>query len=105
MEIDPEFAEAYNNLGAVYFQLGKYKESIWEYQKALDFLPDYAEAHMGLGMAYYLWPEKKYQLSPHLRRAEELFDQKNEWEKRRQASRILMIIRMRNRVGKTMLKL
>ncbi len=98
LRIDPNFAEAHNNLGTVYFELGENKEAIGEYQKALNLLPDYPEAHMGLGVAYYL-NRDTLQAVPHLQQAEKLFDQENEEEKRRQANRILTIIRIRARLG------
>jgi predicted O-linked N-acetylglucosamine transferase (SPINDLY family) len=44
----PARPEPYGNLGNVLFAEGKLKESIAQYQKALEIRPDYAEAHFCL---------------------------------------------------------
>jgi uncharacterized protein HemY len=38
---DPEFAEAYNELGASLFAMGQSKEAIEQFQKAIDLVPDH----------------------------------------------------------------
>ncbi len=52
IEIQPNFAQAYNNLGSVYFLSGSYPESIEEYKRAIELKPDYAEAYYNLAMVY-----------------------------------------------------
>jgi len=49
----PRIKEAYNNLAAVYFELGIYEKAIENYQKAIDLDPDYFIAYVNLGIAYY----------------------------------------------------
>lgn len=44
----PGRPEPYGNLGNVLFAQGKLKESVAQYQKAVDIRPDYAEAHFSL---------------------------------------------------------
>jgi protein O-GlcNAc transferase len=44
----PNRPEPYGNLGNVLFAQGKLKESVAQYQKAVDIRPDYAEAHFSL---------------------------------------------------------
>ncbi|MES2584928.1 MAG: tetratricopeptide repeat protein [Pseudomonadota bacterium] len=44
----PTRPEPYGNLGNALFAKGKLKESIVQYQKAVDIRPDYAEAHFSL---------------------------------------------------------
>lgn len=44
----PARPEPYGNLGNVLFAKGKLKDSIAQYQKAVDIRPDYAEAHFSL---------------------------------------------------------
>lgn len=44
----PTRPEPYGNLGNVLFSEGKLKESIAQYQRALEIRPDYAEAHFSL---------------------------------------------------------
>ena len=49
LEINPDFAEAHNNLGLALADRGRFDEAIAYYQKALEIKPDYAEAHNNLG--------------------------------------------------------
>jgi tetratricopeptide (TPR) repeat protein len=49
IELRPDFAEAYNNLGDALATQGQRQESIPYFEKALDIKPGYAEAHNNLG--------------------------------------------------------
>lgn len=49
--VSPDFAEAYNVLGAALAQEGRLKEAIENYRKALRINPDYAQACNNLGTA------------------------------------------------------
>ena len=51
LQINPDYAEAHNNLGNALLQKGRVDEAIAQYQKALQIKPDYAEAHDNLGNA------------------------------------------------------
>ena len=51
MQIDPDYAEAHNNLGSALLLTGRTAEAIDEYEQALRIDPDYAEAHNNLGNA------------------------------------------------------
>ena len=51
MEIEPDLAEAHNNLGLALASQGRVDNAIAQYQKALEIKPDYAEAHTNLGIA------------------------------------------------------
>jgi len=51
IELKPDFAQAYSNLGIALYKLGKYQESIVACNKAIDFGPNYAEAHNNLGLS------------------------------------------------------
>lgn len=48
----PDFADAYNNLGAVYYQDHQVKQAIKQYQKAIALNPVFATYHSNLGTAY-----------------------------------------------------
>jgi len=48
---DPQFAEAYNNLGNSYIKLGKSKEAITQYKVALSISPDSRSLLVNLGNA------------------------------------------------------
>jgi superkiller protein 3 len=58
IELNPEFSEAYYNLGLSYERLGEYKDSIKSLNKAITLSPDDANAYYALGYVYY--QKKKY---------------------------------------------
>ena len=51
--INPEYAQAYCNLGAAYGSKNMLDEAIAAYMKAIDINPHYVEAHYNLAVAYY----------------------------------------------------
>jgi tetratricopeptide (TPR) repeat protein len=56
--LNPEFSEAYYNLGLSYERLGEYKDSIKNLKEAIRLSPDDANAYYTLGYVYY--QKKKY---------------------------------------------
>jgi len=52
IEIQPNFAKAYNNLGGVYFLNRNYPGAVEEYKKAIELKPNYEEAYYNLAMVY-----------------------------------------------------
>jgi Tfp pilus assembly protein PilF len=50
LEINPKYAEAWNNKGNAYFDMNKYDEAIECYNKALEINPKYAEAWYNKGL-------------------------------------------------------
>jgi tetratricopeptide (TPR) repeat protein len=59
MEIKPDCAKGYFNLGCVYYRQGKLEEAIASFQQALKMEPNHAEAHYNLGVIYYAKHEFK----------------------------------------------
>jgi tetratricopeptide (TPR) repeat protein len=58
LQIDPNFAEAHNNLGRALSQTsGRMPEAIAEYQAALQIKPDYAQARANLETACTQHPD------------------------------------------------
>ena len=53
MEIKPDYAKGYFNLGCIYYQQGKIEEAIASFQQALKIQPNDAEAHYNFGVIYY----------------------------------------------------
>ena len=51
LRIDPDYAEAHNNLGSTLLLTGRTAEAIHEYEQALRIDPAYAKAHNNLGSA------------------------------------------------------
>ena len=49
VQLDPQDAEAHNNLGNIFKNLGRADEAEASYTQALELKPDYAEAHNNLG--------------------------------------------------------
>ena len=52
IEIDPDYAEAYNNRGFVYDVMGEYGQAIDDFNKAIELVPDYAKAYYNRGVTY-----------------------------------------------------
>ena len=52
IKMDPNYADAYNNLGAVYYHQHELKQAIQQYQKAIAINPAFATYHSNLGTAY-----------------------------------------------------
>ena len=48
MEIDPDYAEACNNLGFLYLQRGAFARAIPLLRRAVALKPDYAQARLNL---------------------------------------------------------
>jgi tetratricopeptide (TPR) repeat protein len=51
LEIKPDYAEAYNNLGLTQVELGQLDEAVANCRQALKIKPDFAEAHANLGIS------------------------------------------------------
>jgi len=51
--LDPEFADAFNNLGVVFYLEKKYANAIKWYDKAIKIRPDSASYYSNLGAAYF----------------------------------------------------
>lgn len=54
IEIDPGYAEAYNNLGIIYQDAGDFDRALSAYQKAIEINPRYEKALNNLGVLLYL---------------------------------------------------
>ena len=53
IDLNPDFPEAYYNVGISYEQLGKHKDAIEMFKKTIELSPDNANAYYALGYAYY----------------------------------------------------
>lgn len=65
VQMKPDFALAYNGLGAVCLYIGRdfkdeefYRSAILNFQKAIELEPKFADAYINLATAYYLWGMK-----------------------------------------------
>jgi tetratricopeptide (TPR) repeat protein len=52
LRIEPQSFPVQNNLGNVYFELGKLEEAARAYKRVLSVVPDRAETHYNLGLVY-----------------------------------------------------
>jgi tetratricopeptide (TPR) repeat protein len=53
IEIKPDYAKGYYNIGSVYREKKKTDEAITSFQKALEINPSFPEAHYSLAAMYY----------------------------------------------------
>jgi tetratricopeptide (TPR) repeat protein len=53
IKLKPDYSEAVNNLGTVYYAAKSYRRAISQYKKAIKLAPDSASIHSNLGTAYY----------------------------------------------------
>ena len=53
IKLKPDYSEAINNLGTVYYAGKSYRRAISQYKKAIKIAPDSASMHSNLGTAYY----------------------------------------------------
>jgi len=53
IEINPNYADAYNNRGVSYYNQGKYEQAISDYTRAIKLNPKYADAYNNRGIVYY----------------------------------------------------
>jgi len=61
IKLSPGYAEAINNLGAIYYARKSYRRAITQYRKALQLRPDSAPFMANLGTAYFA--RKQYALA------------------------------------------
>lgn len=54
IELDPNFAEAYNKIGDVFMKKGKFADAIANYEKSAELKPDIENTHFDLGCAFSL---------------------------------------------------
>ena len=52
IELRPDDAHAYNNMGNAYKEIGNFDRAIECYDRAISLKPDYASAHYNLGIVY-----------------------------------------------------
>jgi len=52
IELDPNYAHAYNNRGVAYKNKGQYELAIADYNRAIELDPNYAHAYYNRGVAY-----------------------------------------------------
>ena len=53
IETNPNDAEAYYNMGAVYYNDKKYDDAKAQFNKAIEIYPAFAEAYYSIGVVYY----------------------------------------------------
>ena len=54
LQIQPDNAQAHNDLGLAYGKSGKHREAIKAFKEAILIKPDYAEAHYNLAITYLI---------------------------------------------------
>ena len=82
IKLSPKYAEAINNLGAIYYGQKSYRRAVRFYQRALAITPNAASIHSNLGSAYFArkdYPKaaKAYQVALEL--DPEVFEHHNQY--------------------------
>ena len=52
LELDPNFVNAHNNLGAIFQGLGENQKAKECYEKTIEINPNYSDAHNNLGIIF-----------------------------------------------------
>ena len=52
IKIDPNFFQAYNNIGLSFYEFGEYEKAINSFEKTLKINPNYFEAYNSIGLAF-----------------------------------------------------
>ena len=52
IQTNPNYVEAHNNLGNIYFRKERFEEALAEYKKTVEIKPDYAQGYFNLGSTY-----------------------------------------------------
>ena len=58
LQIQPDNAQAHNDLGLTYGKSGKHREAIKAFKEAILLKPDHAEAHYNLAITYLILKDK-----------------------------------------------
>ena len=63
LQLEPDNAEVYNNLGIAYRKLGHYSKAISALEKAIQLKPNFVEAYSNLGSAYIYFGDYQQAIS------------------------------------------
>ncbi|HXE91231.1 MAG TPA: tetratricopeptide repeat protein [Terriglobales bacterium] len=80
VKMNPQYPEALNNLGAVYYIRKSYGRAIKQYKKAIEASPNWASFHSNLGTAYFARKEYDKATVEYLRALEldpEIFERRS----------------------------
>lgn len=67
---EPQFAEAYFNIGYCHDELGEHQKAVTAFKKAIQLKPDFVEAHYNLGIAFDELKQYKDSIGAYSRAAE-----------------------------------
>lgn len=65
IQVQPDNAQAHNDLGLAYSRSGRHREAIKAFREAILLKPDYAEAHYNLAITYLILKDEKAALREH----------------------------------------
>ncbi len=94
IDINPNYADAYNNRGNLYSDLQKYELALSDYSKAIDINPNYAMAYNNRGVVYALTREFPKALAD-AEKASELYRQQGNEAGYQQAQKLISMIRQK----------
>jgi tetratricopeptide (TPR) repeat protein len=58
LQIQPDNAQAHNDLGLAYGKSGRHREAVKAFEEAILIKPDYADAHYNLAITYLILKDK-----------------------------------------------
>lgn len=91
---NPKDSEAYFQLGLAYQSLGKHREELEAYKKAVELKFDFADAHFNLAVTYDILRDGPNAIR-HVIKAEELYQKSREHAKIRKSRRKLRMLSIR----------
>ena len=73
IELDPDYVEAYYDLGDIYaYWYERYEEAVKCFKKVIELEPDYAGAYYNLGRVYAYWDEQYDEAMEYFKKVVEL---------------------------------
>ncbi len=63
IELKPDYADAHNSRGNIYYVLGKYEKALNNYNKAIELKPDLGKAYLNRGSIHYVREEYEKSLN------------------------------------------
>ena len=91
LQLDPDYAKVYFNLGLVYEEQGDWHKAIVQHHKALDLNQDDYMVHYNLARAYEALKEGSKAIE-YLRKAETIANKENDEKAKNESKNLLLVL-------------
>ena len=91
LQLDPDYAKVYFNLGLVYEEQGDWNKAIAQHRKSIDINPDDYMVHYNLARAYDAVQDGSKAIE-HLRKAESIANKENDEKEKHESKNLLLNI-------------